>query len=67
MTTRVAFDPQFLHAVQIRGLTITALAQRAGLSPATVSAAVHGKRVKRALRRGARANRRGLSGHHGAR
>jgi transcriptional regulator with XRE-family HTH domain len=45
MTTRVVFDREFLHAAHIRGLTISELAQRAHLSPATVSAAVHGRPV----------------------
>ena len=45
MTTRVVFDHEVLRAVRVRGLTIGELAQRARLSPATVSAAVHGKPV----------------------
>jgi hypothetical protein len=45
VNTRIVFDPEFLHAIHIRGLTIGELAQRARLSPATVSAAVHGKPV----------------------
>ena len=45
MNTRIIFDPEFLHAIHIRGLTIRELAQRARISPATVSAAVHGKPV----------------------
>ena len=43
MTTRVVFDPEFLHAVRVRGLTVGELAQRARLSSATVSAALHGR------------------------
>ncbi len=43
MTTRVVFDREVLRAIQVRGLTVCDLAQRAQLSPATVSAAIHGK------------------------
>jgi transcriptional regulator with XRE-family HTH domain len=43
MTTRFVFDRGLLHAVHLRGLTMGQLAERAGLSSATVSAAVHGK------------------------
>jgi transcriptional regulator with XRE-family HTH domain len=43
MTTRVIFDRELLRAVQVRGLTVCDLAQRARLSPATVSAAIRGK------------------------
>jgi hypothetical protein len=42
MTTRLTFKPEFLHAIQIRGLTLTELAK---VSPATVSAAVRGRPV----------------------
>jgi transcriptional regulator with XRE-family HTH domain len=45
MTTRVTFKPEFLHAIQIRGLTLTELAKLAKVSPATVSAAVRGRPV----------------------
>ena len=45
MNTRIVFDPEFLHAIHIRGLTIGALAKLAPLSPATVSAAIHGNPV----------------------
>jgi plasmid maintenance system antidote protein VapI len=43
MNTRIVLDREFLHAVRIRGLTIGELATRAELSPATASAAVHGR------------------------
>jgi len=43
VNTRFVFDHEFAYAVRVRGLTIGELAQRARLSPATVSAAVHGK------------------------
>jgi hypothetical protein len=42
VNTHVVFDAEFPHAIHIRGLTIGELAERARLSPATVSAAVHG-------------------------
>jgi hypothetical protein len=45
VNTRIVFDPEFLHAIHIRGLTIGALAKLARLSPATVSAAIHGNPV----------------------
>ncbi len=52
MNTRIVFDPEFLHAIHLRGLTIGELAQRARLSPATVSAAIHGRplNVRSAIR-----------------
>lgn len=43
MITRIAFDTEFVHAVRVRGLTLTVLAQRAGVNIATPSAAVHGR------------------------
>ncbi|HYA44573.1 MAG TPA: helix-turn-helix transcriptional regulator [Acidimicrobiales bacterium] len=43
MNTRVVFDPAVLHAIRVRGLTVGELARHARLSPATVSAAIHGK------------------------
>jgi hypothetical protein len=43
MTTRFVFDRGLLHAVHPRGLTLGQLAKQAGLSAATVSAAIHGK------------------------
>lgn len=43
MTSRFVFDRGLLHAVHLRGLTMGQLADRAGVSSATVSAAVHGK------------------------
>jgi transcriptional regulator with XRE-family HTH domain len=43
MRTRFVFDRGLIHAVHLRGLTMGELAKRAELSPATVSAAVHGK------------------------
>ena len=45
MITRVTFAPEFAHAVKIRGLTVGDLAQRAHLSGATTSTAIHGKPV----------------------
>jgi hypothetical protein len=43
--TRVTFSPDFLRAVRIRGLTLDELARSARVAPATVSAAVNGRRV----------------------
>jgi transcriptional regulator with XRE-family HTH domain len=43
--TRTIFDPAFLEAICERGLTVTDLARRTGLSAATVSAAVRGRPV----------------------
>ena len=45
MTSRITFGPEFLHAVQVRGLTLTDLANRAQLSVATVSSAARGRPV----------------------
>jgi plasmid maintenance system antidote protein VapI len=45
MISRIAFDDQFRHAVLVRGLTLTDLAQLTGLSLATVSRAVAGRPV----------------------
>ena len=45
MITRIAFDSEFVHAMRLRGLTLTVLAQRAGVNIATASAAVHGRPV----------------------
>ena len=43
MVTRIAFDEDFAHALRVRGLTLTELANRARVSVATASAAVHGR------------------------
>jgi predicted transcriptional regulator len=43
--TRVSFTPDLLRAVKLRALTLDELARSARVSPATVSAAVRGKRV----------------------
>lgn len=43
MITRITFDAEFLEAICRRGLTLTELARRTGLSAATVSSAVSGK------------------------
>jgi hypothetical protein len=43
MVTRIAFDEEFAHALRIRGLTLTELANRARVTVATASAAVHGR------------------------
>lgn len=45
MTTRIAFDEDLLRAIRLRGLTLQEVAARAGISPATVSAAIHGRAV----------------------
>lgn len=43
MITRIAFDQDFGHAIRVRGLTLTELAKRAGVTIATASAAVRGR------------------------
>ncbi len=43
--TRVTFGPELLQAIQVRGLTLSEVARLAGLSLATVSAAVRGHSV----------------------
>lgn len=45
MRTRFRFGPEFTRAVQIRGLTLTALARGAGIALATASAAARGDPV----------------------
>jgi hypothetical protein len=45
MITRVTFAPDFARAIKVRGLTLGEVAQRARLSGATASAAIHGKPV----------------------
>lgn len=37
------FSGEFAEAVRVRGLTATQLAQRAGVAPATVAAALRGR------------------------
>jgi hypothetical protein len=43
MVTRIAFDEDFAHALRVRGLTLTELANRARVTVATASSAVHGR------------------------
>jgi hypothetical protein len=43
--TRLRFGPEFTRAVQIRGLTLTAVASGAGVALATASAAARGAPV----------------------
>lgn len=43
MVTRIAFDEEFAHALRVRGLTLTQLANRARVTVATASAAVQGR------------------------
>ncbi len=43
--SRLAFDAELVHAIRIRGLTLTELARRANLSAATVSSALSGRPV----------------------
>lgn len=43
MITRIAFDQDFGHAIRVRGLTLTELAKRAGVTITTASAAVRGR------------------------
>jgi transcriptional regulator with XRE-family HTH domain len=43
MVTRIAFDDEFAHALRVRGLTLTELANRARVTVATASAAVQGR------------------------
>jgi hypothetical protein len=43
--TRFRFGPEFTRAVQIRGLTLTAVARGAGIALATASAAARGDPV----------------------
>jgi hypothetical protein len=45
MRTRFRFGPEFTRAVQIRGLTLTAVARGAGIALATASAAARGDPV----------------------
>lgn len=45
MTTRITFDRELLHAIHLRGLTLGAVAKLAGISPGTVTAAIHGHAV----------------------
>ncbi|MGD0193270.1 MAG: hypothetical protein ABSC35_00240 [Candidatus Dormibacteria bacterium] len=45
MRTRFRFGPEFTRAVQIRGLTLTAVARGAGIAMATASAAARGDPV----------------------
>jgi hypothetical protein len=45
MISRIGFGDEFRHAVLIRGLTLTDLAELTGLSLATVSRAVVGRPV----------------------
>jgi predicted transcriptional regulator len=45
MINRLAFDAELSHALRIRGLTLTEVAHRANLSPATVSSAISGRPV----------------------
>jgi transcriptional regulator with XRE-family HTH domain len=43
MVTRIAFDDEFAQALRVRGLTLTELTSRAGVTVATASSAVHGR------------------------
>jgi uncharacterized membrane protein YadS len=43
--TRFRFGPEFTRAVQVRGLTLTAVARGAGIALATASAAARGDPV----------------------
>ena len=45
MSTRFRFSPEFARAVQIRGLTLTDVARRAGVAVATASAAARGNAI----------------------
>ena len=45
MANRVAFSAELLRAIRIRGLTLQEVAQKSGLSAATVGSAVAGKKV----------------------
>jgi hypothetical protein len=45
MISRLAFDAELAHAIRVRGLTLTEVARRANLSPATVSSALSGHPV----------------------
>ena len=40
------FGDQFADAVRVRGLTVSRLAELAGVSPGTVAAALHGREVQ---------------------
>lgn len=40
------FGEQFADAVRIRGLTVSGLAELAGVSPGTAAAALHGRDVQ---------------------
>lgn len=48
MSTRFRFGPEFMRAVQIRGLTLTDVARHAGVALATASAAARGNAVNAA-------------------
>jgi transcriptional regulator with XRE-family HTH domain len=43
--SRFVFSPEFAHGLKVRGLTLTALASRAGVCVATASSAVRGRPV----------------------
>lgn len=45
MISRLAFDAEIAHAIRVRRLTLTEVARRANLSPATVSSAISGRPV----------------------
>jgi hypothetical protein len=45
VSTRFRFGPEFKHAVQIRGLTLSDVARRAGVALATACAAARGDAV----------------------
>jgi hypothetical protein len=45
MSSRYTFDPSIVHALRIRGLTLTEWARRGGVVIATASSAVHGHEV----------------------
>lgn len=45
MSTRFRFGPEFIRAVQVRGLTLTDVARSAGVALVTACAAAHGDAV----------------------
>lgn len=45
MSTRFRFGPEFMRAVQVRGLTLTDVARSAGVALATACSAAHGDAV----------------------
>jgi hypothetical protein len=45
MSSRYTFDPSVVHALRIRGLTVSEWARRGGVVIATASSAVHGHEV----------------------